>query len=102
MALAEPALLETVLEDLVGPPLPLEAGRAWHVFGELHATRSAGMGGVSAITYGEMAAHRQLTGVRLTPLEVTLIREADSVFLRHAATQMRAERPPTSTLDPED
>lgn len=101
MALAEPAMLEPTLEDVVGPPLPPGADRAWRIFGELNATRASGTGGVGAITYAEMVAYETLTGVLLTPLDVALVREADAVFLQHALTRMSRETPPPTTL-PED
>lgn len=73
---------------MVGPPCPPLAARAWEVFGQLHGTRSIGMGGVGPITFGEMDAFQRLTRQRLTPLDVALIREADSVFLAVALQRM--------------
>jgi hypothetical protein len=93
LALAEPALLETVLSDMVGPPCPALAVRAWEVFGQLHETRSCGMGGVRAITFTELDAFQRVTGQRLTPLDVALVREADRVFVAVAVARMTPDGP---------
>jgi hypothetical protein len=90
MALAEPAMLDVLLDDLVGPPLPPVAARAWEVFSHVSGTRSSGMGGIGAITYTELLAYQTLTGTTLTPLDVALVREADQAFLSFALTRMKS------------
>ncbi len=90
MALAQPEMLAVVMDDLVGPPLPPLAERAWRVFGELSGTRASGMGGVGAITYTEMDAYQRLTGATLTALDVALVREADAGFLAYAYCKLKA------------
>ena len=90
MALAEPAMMDTVMEDLVGPPLPPVAVRAWEVFSQVSGTRSSGMGGIGAITYTELLAYQTLTGTTLTPLDVALVREADQAFLSFALARMKS------------
>jgi hypothetical protein len=85
LAQVDPAL---VLDELAGPPLPPMAARAWRVFGEVNSTRSSGMGGIGAITYTELAAYQAVTGERLTPLDVALVREADGAFLQFAMRRM--------------
>lgn len=102
MALAEPAMLETVLDDLVGPPLPPAAERAWQIFAELNGTRSSGLHGIGAITYTELHAYQLVTHTRLTPLDVALIREADGAFLHHAAQRMKSAEAPSALRTPED
>ena len=92
MADAQPEMLAVVLDDIVGPPLPPLAARAWDVFRALSDTRMVGMGGVGPITYTEMAAFEQLTDTPLTPLDVALVREADAVFLTYAMSKLRAAR----------
>lgn len=102
MVEAQPEMMDAVLDDIVGPPMPPLADRAWAVFGQLSGTRSSGMGGIGAITYTEMAAYQALTGTRLTPLDVAFVREADAVFLSYAMQRMkRADDQPPSDL-PED
>ncbi|MFN9087348.1 MAG: hypothetical protein ACK6DP_12365 [Gemmatimonas sp.] len=100
MVEAQPELMAAVLDEIVGPPLPPIAARAWQVFGELSGTRSAGMGGVSAIPYTEMLAYQTLTGTTLTPLDVALVREADAAFLSYAMSRMKRADAPDET--PED
>jgi hypothetical protein len=97
MAEAQPEMLEAVFDEIVGPPLPPVAVRAWDVFGQLSGTRSAGMGSIGAITYTELVAFQTCTGTTLTPLDVALIREADGAFLSMAMARMnRADDPPAS------
>lgn len=69
------------LPALVGPPIPPIAEHAWRVFWDLSETRAVGMGGVSGISYTELAAYATMTGQPLTPLDVALVREADRAFL---------------------
>lgn len=102
MALAEPAMMDAVLNDLVGPPLPPVAERAWQVFGELSGTRASGMGGIGAITYAELLAYQTLTATRLTPLDVALVREADAVFLQFALRRIKDARADTGSALTDD
>lgn len=69
------------LPALVGPPIPPIAEHAWRVFWDLSETRAVAMGGVSAISYTELAAYHTMTGQPLTPLDVAFVREADRAFL---------------------
>jgi hypothetical protein len=89
MADAQPEMLAAVIDDIVGPPLPPIAARAWEVFGAVSGTRSSGMGGIGAVTYTELLAYQTLTGVVLTPLDVALVREADQAFLSFAMQRMK-------------
>ncbi len=102
MAEAQPELLVSVLDDLTGPPLPPLAERAWDVFGRLSATRQSGMHGVGPITYGEMAAFQDLSGVLLSPLDVELIREADSAFLAFAMERFKQAAETDAASETED
>lgn len=92
MAEAQPEMLPVVLDEIVGPPLPPLAARAWDVFRALSETRTVGLQGVGPITYTEMAAFEQMTDTALTPLDVALVREADAVFLTYAMSRFRAAR----------
>jgi len=104
MAEAQPELLEVALDDLIGPPLPPLAERAWAVFGQLNGTRASGMQGVAPITFTELAAFQDVTGTRLTPLDVALVREADAVFVQIALQRMKPTDGPSvaTTTTPED
>lgn len=88
-----------VLDDLVGPPMPPVAVRAWQVFADLSGTRSGGMGGIAAISYTEMVAYQTMTGTRLTPLDVALVREADGAFLAIAMRRMQDTHPAPDVPD---
>lgn len=77
------------LEDLLGPPLPPVAERAWGVFLDLNGTRGSSQGGLQPITYTELAHYQTLTGATLTPFECELVREADAVFVSEALARLR-------------
>lgn len=104
MALVQPEMMDAVVDELVGPPMPPLAERAWQVFHDLSATRASGMGGVGAITYAETDAYCRLTDTALTPLDVALVREADAAFLSYAYRKLKAAgtRPDDDEDLPED
>jgi hypothetical protein len=102
MALVQPEVMDAVVDELVGPPMPPLAERAWDVFGQLSGTRASGMGGVGAITYTEMDAYQRLTGTTLTALDVALVREADAAFLSYAYRKLKAAGTRDDDDSPED
>jgi hypothetical protein len=89
MVEAQPELLPAVWDDIVPPPLPQIAERAWEAFGELNETRDAGSGGISRIKYVEMLAYQTMTGVWLSPLDVALVKEADKAFAAVVMEQLK-------------
>ena len=83
-----------VLVDLIGPPLPPLAVRAWSAYLELDRTRSSGMQGVGPITFAEIDAFERTTAAGLTPLDVHLIRIADDAFMAEVHERMRPSSAP--------
>ena len=58
---------------------------------DLAATRGHSMSGPEAITYAEMLAWMQLTNTVPNPMEVSLIRELDEVYLEVTYERLRAD-----------
>ena len=83
----------SALPELIGPPLPPLAARAWSAYLELDRTRSVGMHSAGPITFAEIEAYDRMAGVGLTPLDVHLIRVADDAFMTEVAERLR----PTTT-----
>jgi len=54
----------------------------WEWFLELCMGRQPGYRGPAAITYLEIASWSSLTGIRLTPDEVAILKALDMVFLK--------------------
>jgi hypothetical protein len=63
------------------PELPEGLAALWQAFLELHGSRGSTGWGPQRITYADMQAWQALTGSRLRPWEVDLIRKADDVWL---------------------
>jgi hypothetical protein len=71
------------VEGLEAPPLPAELAYLFEWFLEASAARgSSGFGGIQPLSYAELAAWAQLTGVDPTPFEVSVIRLLDSTLVR--------------------
>jgi len=67
--------------ERVAPDLPRDFAHIWNAFIELHNARGSGGFGPCAITYSEIAAYRDLTGVDLSPWEVKVIRALDTLYI---------------------
>lgn len=81
------------MSDLLGPGLPPYTERAWEVFNALSATRGAGAHGPLGITHAEIRAYQQNLRTRLTPMDIQLVREADSAFMAEIADRMASAAP---------
>lgn len=66
--------------DAEPPPAQLGYLLVW--WGELSAARAPGMAGPAPIGYGEIESWSRLTGRRLRPWEVDVLRRVDDAFLR--------------------
>lgn len=62
------------------PRCPPACAHLWPLFGELRASVQGGFG-VGRISYSEMLAHRELTGVVLEPWEIDALRRVDHAFV---------------------
>lgn len=85
--------------DLIGPPLPPLAVRAWSVFRDLDETRVIGEGGVRRLAYTEVAAYCDLMAITLTPLEIALLAEADRATVSALRAQLREATAPAASPD---
>jgi len=56
----------------------------WSVFCDLSNTRSQGLSSINPITYNDIKAYKELTDAVLTPRDVKLIRDLDTVYMRVA------------------
>jgi len=77
------------------PPFPLHDGYLFQVFQDLSAARGSNGFGVNPISYSEIQAYRQLTGVKLTYWDVKMLRRIDSIFLAatYKAQSVKAKVP---------
>lgn len=68
-------------EDLIQPPFPERMSHLWHVFLSLHQGRHYSMGEPSPLTFESMAAWCSLTGTRLSPWDVDVVKALDRVWM---------------------
>lgn len=67
-----------IVPELHPDPLPPCLEGLWDVFLALSSARApAGMGGVAPLSYRDLVAFQDVTGIRLTPWEASALREAD-------------------------
>lgn len=77
-------LLKSGIEDpeLVNKyVIPDALGHVWGWFTELSHARTAGFSGANPISFLEIEAWSRVTGTKLKPSEVFLLRQLDDVFL---------------------
>lgn len=63
------------------PELPAPAAHIWAWFVDLAHSRSAGIGGPSALSYAEIHAWAETTRTAPTPFEVEALRHLDRIWL---------------------
>lgn len=68
------------------PEVPVFVSYLWRWFQELHAARQSSGFGVSVITYRDIEAWSNVTGVRLCPWEIDVIKAIDQEWLEAMAT----------------
>ncbi len=75
------------MTELEGPPVPqcLEYLLTW--FSDLSAARSSNGFSANPISYTEMQAWAELTGIRPTPFEVECLRALDRALLNSLASK---------------
>lgn len=78
------------LVDVTGLPGGCEF--VWDVFSELNITRQAGFA-PNPITYQEILAWVQLTGLMLEPWEVSALKQLDVAFLDEAGKKINRKKP---------
>jgi hypothetical protein len=67
---------------LISPEFPVELDYLWSYFLELSSTRPQGYSGPLPITYQEIQAWSELTGNKITPLDVEVIKRLDRIYTR--------------------
>ena len=67
---------------LAGPPIPDCASHVWELFLELHKGRTYGMSGPNPLSYGDIAAWCNLTGIALSSWEVGVIKTLDMAWMK--------------------
>lgn len=72
-------------KEFDGAEIPQAAQPLWEAFLELHHARAVGFA-PEPISFSDLVAWQQATGVSLSPWEVSTIRELDRVALRSTAT----------------
>lgn len=70
------------IPDLNGPEMPQVAAYVWHYFLELHKGRTYGMSGPNPLSYGDISAWCNLTGIGLSSWEVGVIKTLDTAWIR--------------------
>lgn len=77
------------------PVLSACAVYLWEYFVQLHSARGGGGMGPSPLSYHDVRAWSELTGVRIRPWEVRAIFKADASFLKVQAERQKAGSGPT-------
>ena len=70
------------LPELQMPEFPDVAHHIWDTFLSLHAGRSYGMSGPNPLSWGDIKAWCDLTGVHLEPWEADMLKALDMVWVR--------------------
>ena len=90
--------MPAVLDDIVGPDLPLYTEDAWRAFVALSSTRTLSMAGANPIAYTELEAYQRVERHKLTPMEIACIRAADRCVMRVQGERMN-DTAANNTLD---
>lgn len=69
-------------EELEESEYPDAIGHVWKWFLDLHKTRSSGINGPDCISYREIKAWSELTGVEPSPFEVGCLTALDGVWMQ--------------------
>lgn len=71
--------------------IPPEGEHVWGWFWELNSTRGGGMG-PAPLTYTEIGAWVQLTGLQVYPHEIDLIRAMDGAYMRAQSEMSKSKQ----------
>jgi hypothetical protein len=63
------------------PKLSFEVQHVWQLFCDLNRTRRAGFNGPEPLSYAEMLAWSELTGMRIRPWEIEVIMALDHEYM---------------------
>ena len=71
-------------EGLEGPEFPSLLANVWSAFIRLSQARTQGMSGPNPITFEQIKAWKELTEYPLSPREVEVVKQLDSLWLKVA------------------
>jgi len=74
---------DAVVPELVPPPFPDLLSHLWGYFAELAENRApSGMGGPTRIGYRDIREWEDFFGIKLTPAEVNILKQLDTLWLK--------------------
>lgn len=79
------ALLE--LEE--SPEIPFYLEHIWGWFWQIHKGRTYGMSGPNPLTWENIKSWRDLLEIQIRPIEIEIIYEIDSVYLKYIADKRK-------------
>ena len=65
------------------PDIPFYIEHIWEWFWQIHKGRTYGMSGPNPITWENILAWRNLLDIQIRPIEIEIINEMDSVYLKY-------------------
>lgn len=77
---------------LIPPKLPAFAEYLWHVFLELHGSRTLSAYTPNPITYEQMEAFSRLTDTHLGLYEIKVVKGLDAIYLDAVSSRMDEKR----------
>lgn len=80
--------------DIEGPEIPPDAEHIWAWFLDLHQARGGNGFGPNPISWRDLVAWRDLTGVTIYPAEIMAIMELDRLWLKSQADKPKAPARP--------
>jgi|SRR6056297_1063877 len=88
-AIYEDALAQ--LDD--APEIPFYIVHIWEWFWQINKGRSAGMSGPNPITWQDIVNWNKLLNKQIRPIEVEILYEIDSVYLKKNAERAKKKKP---------
>ena len=86
-------MYESALAQLdESPEIPFYLEHVWNWFWQIHKGRTYGMSGPNAITWENILAWRMLLDIQIRPIEVEILNEIDSAYLKYISDQHKKKR----------
>lgn len=86
-------IYESALSQLEeSPEIPFYLEHIWGWFWQIHRGRSHGMAGPNPITWENILAWRDLLEIQIRPIEIEIINEMDSVYLKYISDRHKKNR----------
>lgn len=74
------------------PEIPFYLEHIWAWFWQIHRGRSHGMAGPNPITWENILAWRDLLEIQIRPIEIEIINEMDSMYLKYISDRHKKNR----------